>query len=75
MAAGHYMLSGDFFENYKKYDDFFAALEDPKQFARFKSLVIDRKDFVQSTCHARWEDVFRDMVPRDAERNAAVAHA
>jgi flavin-dependent dehydrogenase len=73
MAAGHYMLSGDFFENYKKYDDFFAVLEDPKQFMRYKSLVIDRKDFVRPTCDARLEDVFRDMAPRDAERNAAGA--
>jgi hypothetical protein len=70
MAAGHYMLWGDFFENYKKYDDFFRLLEDPKQFQRYKKFVIDRKDFVKPSCHARWEDVFRDMVARDSERNA-----
>jgi hypothetical protein len=75
MAAGHYMLSGDFFENYKKYDDFFALLEHPKQFQRYKKLVIDRKDFVKPNCNARWEDVFRDMVARDAERNTAFAGA
>ena len=33
MAAGHYMLSGDFFENYEKFDDFFKFLEDPQQFS------------------------------------------
>jgi hypothetical protein len=73
MAAGHYMLSGDFFENYEKFEGFFKILEDPKQFQRYKKLVIDRTDFNEPNCHSRWEDVFRDMVERDAERNAAFA--
>jgi hypothetical protein len=28
---------------------------------------------VQPSCHSRWEDIFRDMVERDAERNAQLA--
>ena len=72
MAAGHYMLSGDFFENYQKYQAFFETLQDPKQFQRYQKFVIDRKDFVQPTCHGRWEDVFCDMVDRDRERNKAL---
>ena len=73
MAAGHYMLSGDFFENYEKFEGFFQILEDPRQFRRYKKLVIDRDDFVQPSCHSRWEEVFKDMVERDAERTAALA--
>jgi len=73
MAAGHYMLSGDFFENYEKFEGFFKILEDPKQFHRYKKLVIDREEFVQPSCNSRWEDVFRDMVERDSERNAQLA--
>jgi len=73
MAAGHYMLSGDFFENYEKFEGFFQILEDPTQFKRYKKLVIDRKGFNQPSCHSRWEDVFRDMIERDAERTAAFA--
>ena len=73
MAAGHYMLSGDFFENYEKFEGFFQILEDPKQFRRYKKLVIDRDDFVQPSCHSRWEEVFKDMVERDAERTAELA--
>jgi hypothetical protein len=73
MAAGHYMLSGDFFENYQKFEGFFQILEDPKQFRRYKKLVIDRDDFVQPSCHSRWEEVFKDMVERDAERTAELA--
>ncbi|MGH8092531.1 MAG: NAD(P)/FAD-dependent oxidoreductase [Chthoniobacterales bacterium] len=73
MAAGHYMLSGDFFENYEKFEGFFQILEDPKQFRRYKKLVIDRDNFVQSSCHSRWEEVFKDMVQRDTERTAELA--
>ena len=50
MAAGHYMLSGDFFENHERYAKFFELLEDPKGFRRYKNLVIDREDFNEETC-------------------------
>jgi flavin-dependent dehydrogenase len=73
MAAGHYMLSGDFFENYQKFDSFFQVLEDPAQFRRYKKLVIDRDSFVQPSCESRWEEIFKDMASRDAERIAALA--
>jgi hypothetical protein len=73
MAAGHYMLSGDFFENYEKFEGFFQILEDPNQFRRYKKLVIDRDDLVQPSCHSRWEEVFKDMVERDVKRTAELA--
>jgi hypothetical protein len=31
--------------------------------------VIDRERFVQPSCESRWEEVFKDMVARDAQRN------
>jgi hypothetical protein len=43
------------------------------QFRRYKKLVIDRDDFVRPSCESRWEEVFKDMVSRDAERSAALA--
>ena len=73
MAAGHYMLSGDFFENYEKFDGFFKVLEDPTQFRRYKKLVIDREDLVQPSCQARWDEVFKEMMERDQERTAALS--
>jgi hypothetical protein len=73
MAAGHYMLSGDFFENYEKFDEFFKLLEDPKQFRRYQKLVIDRPDLNQPSCHSPRQIVFGDMIQRDAERNEAFA--
>jgi len=75
MAAGHYMLSGDFFENYDKFDGFFRILENPDHFRRYKMLVIDREDFAESSCNSRWEEVFQDMMQRDAERTAELARA
>jgi hypothetical protein len=34
---------------------------------------MDREEFVQPSCQSRWEEVFKDMVERDNERNAAFA--
>ena len=72
MAAGHYMLSGDFFENHEKFAGFFDVLEDPDQFRRYQKLVIDRKEFVQPSCQSRWQDVFGEMAKRDAARKKLV---
>jgi flavin-dependent dehydrogenase len=70
MAAGHYMLSGDFFENHEKFADFFAVLENPDNFRIYKAYVIDRKDFVKPSCHTRWDEVFSPMLERDLQRQA-----
>lgn len=60
LAAGHYMLSGDFFENYGKYDEFFKTLENADNFRRYKKYVIDRPAF-QTQCNTKWEDVFGNL--------------
>lgn len=70
MAAGHYMLSGDFFENYSKYDDFFKALENADTFRRYKRTVIDRKEF-QTECETKWGDVFGDLQLRAAREGSS----
>jgi flavin-dependent dehydrogenase len=66
LAAGHYMLSGDFFENYGKYDEFFKTLEDPRTFRRYKQYVIDRQTF-HTQCNTRWEEVFGGLTDQGAE--------
>ena len=50
MAAGHYMLAGDFFENHERYNKFFDALEDPKGFERYKKLVLDPREDEAPSC-------------------------
>lgn len=69
MAAGHYMLSGDFFENYEKYHRFFTLLEDPKGFERYKQTIMDRPDLNEESCHAEFETVFASMLETDARRH------
>ena len=63
MAAGHYMLAGDFFENHEKYSRMFEALEDPKLFRSYEKVVIHRPDF-QTGCQTKWEDVFGEMTSK-----------
>lgn len=65
MAAGHYMLAGDFFENHEKYSSMFEVLENPAQFRSYKKVVIDRPAF-QTGCQTKWEDVFGDLEKKAA---------
>ena len=44
MATGHFMLAGDFFENYEKYTKLFELLENPKSFARYAKLVLENRN-------------------------------
>jgi flavin-dependent dehydrogenase len=60
MAAGHYMLAGDFFENHQKYNKMFEVLENPTQFRSYQKVVIARPSF-QTSCQTKWEDVFGDL--------------
>ena len=61
MAAGHYMLAGDFFESHQKYNKLFDVLENPKSFRLYKDTVIDLASF-QTPCNSKWEEVFGQIV-------------
>jgi flavin-dependent dehydrogenase len=61
MAAGHYMLAGDFFESHQKYNKLFEVLENPKSFRLYKDTVIDLASF-QTPCNSKWEEVFGQIV-------------
>ena len=50
MAAGHYMLAGDFFEKYDEYNALFDLLENPRRFSHYKTLVIDHDRLQDFTC-------------------------
>jgi flavin-dependent dehydrogenase len=69
MAAGHFMLSGDFFENYEKYNRFFTLLEDPHGFEMYKKTIMDRPTLNHETCFATFETVFSQMLAMDAKRH------
>jgi flavin-dependent dehydrogenase len=57
----HYLLAGDFFNNYERYSMFLDMLKDPKQFARWKHLVVDRPNHHEKTCAANWDLVFGEI--------------
>lgn len=61
MAAGHFMLSGDFFENSDRYNKFLELLENPDDFARYKRTIIDRAAYREPDCKTPWETAFGQM--------------
>ncbi|MBE9039482.1 tryptophan 7-halogenase [Oscillatoriales cyanobacterium LEGE 11467] len=50
LAASHFILSGDFFENHEKYHKFLDMMENPRLFEGYKNMVIDRSDFSADSC-------------------------
>ena len=69
MAVGHFMLSGDFFENYEKYHRFFTLLEDPRAFDRYKKTILERSGVSETSCNVGFETIFQDMLAADARRS------
>lgn len=43
----HYLLSGDFFTNYKKYSTFIDDMRDQNTLAKFQNLIAHRKDYAK----------------------------
>ncbi len=70
MAAGHFMLSGGFFEDHDRFNRFFTLLEDPKQFHRYATTVIERSAYHDNSCHASWETAFGGLSKEPAPASA-----
>jgi hypothetical protein len=58
MAAGHFLLAGDFFDRHEQYHEFMDLLQQPSLFETFKFNVIDRDHFQASSCGVDSSDVF-----------------
>jgi hypothetical protein len=61
MAAGHFMLSGDFFENHERYDKVFQLLEDPNMFRRYAKFVLERPDLSDVTCNTPHDVAYGEL--------------
>jgi flavin-dependent dehydrogenase len=61
MAAGHFMLSGGFFEEHHRFNRFFDLLEEPRSFHHYARTVIERAEFNDSSCHTPWEVAFGEL--------------
>jgi hypothetical protein len=57
----HYLLAGDFFNHYERYSGFLDMIRDPKQFQRWKTLVVDRPNHHEKTCGTNQEEVFGEI--------------
>lgn len=57
----HYLLAGDFFNRYTEYSAFLDMLRNPKQFARWRNLVVARPNVHEATCGVTREFIFGDI--------------
>jgi flavin-dependent dehydrogenase len=72
LAAGHFMLSGNFFENYDKFHKFFDMLEDRRGFHLYKLLILNRPELSdQASCEVPWDVAFGEMAAGTAMRREA----
>ena len=55
----HYLLAGDFFNNYQKYSDFIDIIRDKKTMAKFENLI-DHAEVPQS-CGENYEEMYGEM--------------
>ena len=58
MAAGHYVLSGGFFDGQDRFSLLFDLLEDPEGFRRYANSVIMPREEYPPTCSIPWELAF-----------------
>ena len=71
MAAGHFILSGDFFENHKKYHEFLDILADPRHFEMYRQKIINRPAFNRESCNLTTEElaiIFPEINLREVEQ-------
>ncbi len=54
----HYLLAGDFFSEYEKYNEMIDLLQDPKHYMRFKNFALDKHDRTTATCDYKTSDSY-----------------
>ncbi len=63
MAVGHFLLAGDFFEHHERYYRFLDLLADPQLLRLYRSSVIERPEFLASTCDVSRQAIFAHAAP------------
>ncbi|MGZ4038862.1 MAG: NAD(P)/FAD-dependent oxidoreductase, partial [Bacteroidia bacterium] len=67
----HFLLAGDFFNKYETYSNFLDMLKSPKQFARWKSLVVNRTNHDELSCGASPEEIFGEIIQELVDESMA----
>lgn len=68
IAVYHFLIGGDFFEVANKYRGFIETLRDPKMFAGFKNLVIDRPTLSATSCDLGYDTAFHPGLAKHEPR-------
>jgi flavin-dependent dehydrogenase len=59
----HYLLAGDFFENYERYSEFIDMVKDQKTLEKFQHLIKHKKDDRPgSSCGEKFEEMYGEMM-------------
>jgi flavin-dependent dehydrogenase len=62
MAAGHFILSGDFFENHARYNKFFELLQNPRHFEMYMGKLLNPSFQGDAPCAPASEAIFPEVV-------------
>ncbi|MFI5205196.1 MAG: NAD(P)/FAD-dependent oxidoreductase, partial [Flavobacteriales bacterium] len=54
----HFLMGGDFFENYKMYEEYLSFIETPKQLARYQHYVMNRDLYKEAGCPMPYDLIF-----------------
>lgn len=54
----HFLMGGDFYNEYEKYLDYLNFLQNPKQIARYHHLVINQEKYKENSCEISEKEVF-----------------
>jgi hypothetical protein len=57
-ALLHFLMGGDFFMEYKKYDEYLDFIKEPKQLARYQHYVMNRNLYKTTDCPTPFEIIF-----------------
>ena len=68
----HYLLAGDFFTEHRKYQNFLELIQNPKQFEKFKHLVLDAADHETPSCGADRSKVFSEFLRESASESTVM---
>lgn len=57
----HYLLAGDFFNNYEKYSEFIDLVKDQKTLAKFENLIDHAHSALPQSCGEEFEKMYGEM--------------
>lgn len=60
-AIFHYLLAGDFFNNYEKYSEFIDVIADKRALAKFENLIDHAQNAMPKKCGENFDEIYGEM--------------